>query len=208
MELFYKNGSTITNNLSLSNSGTFGNFRTSITLKNNTAVVDNSGYNTTNIYIGGNLNLSKRLRAEVFTTFNRKEHKNPPLLGQDNNSFTNIFYNLPRNYKALEWTNYKNPDGSRNNQNGWPYWTSKDIGWNFHENEFMQYLNQMRSYVKLIYDPTDWLTLSGSAGLDFTSDERENKYGFTDGVGLVGGRYTHSLARTWAAKFGFFSDIP
>ncbi len=207
MELFYKNGTTTSHNLALSNSGNFGTFRTSLTRKDNTANVENSSYNTTNIYIGGNLNLSKRLKAEVFTTYNRKEHKNPPLLGQDNNSFTNIFYNLPRNYKALEWTEYKNADGSRNNFNGWPYWTSKNIGWDFHENDFTQVLNQMRSYVKLIYNPTDWLTLSGSAGLDFTSDEREDKYGFTDGVGLVGGRYTHSLSRTWAPNLDFLASL-
>ncbi len=207
MSLFYKNGSTTTHNLALSNSGKFGNFRTSVTMKNNEAIIDESGYKTTNIYIGGNLNLGKALKAEVFTTFNRKNLKNPPLLGQTNSSFTNMFYNLPRSYKALEWTNYKNPDGSRNNQDGWGYWINKHIGWNFHENEYRQYVTQMRSYVRLLFTPTDWFSLSGSAGLDFTSDEREKKNGFTDGIGLVGGAYSHGLTRDYSPNLDFLATV-
>ncbi|WP_349527872.1 SusC/RagA family TonB-linked outer membrane protein [Reichenbachiella sp. MALMAid0571] len=205
MKQYYKDGSTISHNLSLMNSGEFGNFRASVTRKENKAIIDNSGFNTTNIYIGGNFNFNKQLRAEVFTSYNRKEQKNPPLLGQTNNSFTNMFYNLPRSYKGLEWENYKNADGSRNNQNGWPYDQNKYNGWDFHENEFMQYANQMRSSVKLFFDPTDWLSFSGTAGLDFTSDEREDQYGFTDAAGLVGGRYTHSLARIYSPNFDFLA---
>ncbi|MCK5605430.1 TonB-dependent receptor, partial [Candidatus Pacearchaeota archaeon] len=207
MSLFYKNGSTTTHNLSLAGNSKFGNFRVSVTLKDNKAIIDESGFKSTNIYIGGNLNLGKKLKAEVFTTFNRKDLTNPPLLGQTNSSFTNIFYNLPRSYKALEWTNYKNPDGSRNNQAGWGYWISKNIGWDFHENKYKQYLNQMRSYVKLHFTPTDWLSISGSAGLDFTSDEREKKNGFTDGIGLVNNSYTHRLTRTYSPNLDFLATI-
>lgn len=207
MKTFYQNGSTKTHNLSLSNSGSFGNFRTSITRKDNDAIIGNSGFNTTNVYIGANINVSKKLKADVFTTYNRKEHDNPPMLGQTNDSFTNLFYNLPRSYKALEWENYKNEDGSKNPQSGWGYWLANDNGWKFNENEFMQYLTQMRSYVKLTFNPTDWFTLSGSAGLDFTSDEREDKQGFTDGVGLVGGKYSHSLERTYAPNFDFLGTL-
>ncbi|MCD6598933.1 MAG: SusC/RagA family TonB-linked outer membrane protein [Bacteroidales bacterium] len=207
MSLFYNNGSTITNNLSISSNSEIGSIRASITHKNNDAIIVNSGFKSTNLYIGGNINLGKRLKAEVFTNYNRRDLTNPPLLGQTNNSFTNLFYNLPRSYKALEWTDYKNPDGSRNNQNGWGYWISKNIGWDFHENEYKQYLNQMRSYIKLMLDPTDWLSLSGSAGLDFTSDEREKKNGFTDGIGLVGGAYNHSLGRTFATNFDFLATL-
>lgn len=207
MRLFYQNGSTTTHNLSLSNSGSFGNFRTSITQKSNKAIVDRANFNTTNIYIGGNLNLSKKLTAEVFATYNRKEQNNPPLLGQTNDSFTNLFYNLPRSYRALEWTDYKNDDGSRNNFNGWGYWTSKNLGWDFHENDYKNTTNQMRSYVHLRFAATDWLTVSGSAGLDFTSVENENKYGWTDGIGLSPGHYTHNLARTYAPNLKFLTTL-
>ncbi len=207
MSLFYQNGSTTTHNLSISNSREFGSFRTSITLKDNKAVIDKSGFKTTNIFIGGSFSLSDKLKAEVSTTFNRKDMTNPPLLGQTNGSFTNIFYNLPRSYKALEWTDYKNPDGSRNNQDGWGYWIDKHIGWNFHENLYKQYRNQMRSYVKLVFDPVDWFRLSGSAGLDFFSDEREKQNGFTDGIGLVGGAYSHDLARTYTPNLDFLATL-
>lgn len=207
MKMFYQNGSTITNNLSLTSNGKFGNIRASVTHKNNNSIIESSGFKSSNIYIGGNINLGTRLRAEVFTNYNRRDLTNPPLLGQTNNSFTNIFYNLPRSYKGLEWTNYKLPDGSRNPQQGWGYWISKNIGWDFHENLYKQYLNQMRSYIKLIFDPTDWLTLSGSAGLDFTDDEREKKNGFTDGIGLVGGAYNHGLARTFVTNFDFLATF-
>lgn len=207
MEQFYKNGSTTTHNLSLSNSGSFGNFRTSITQKSNKAIVDRAKFNTTNVYMGGNFNLSKKLRAEVFATFNRKEQENPPFLGQDNNSFTNMFYNLPRNYQALEWQNYKNDDGSRNNFNGWPYWTSKNMGWDFNENDYKNTINQMRSYINLVFDATSWLTISGSAGFDFTSNENENKYGWTDGIGLSPGHYTHNLSRTYVPNLKFLTTL-
>ena len=207
MSLFYKNGSTTTNNISLSNSSEFGSFRTSITIKNNDAIIENSGFKSTNIYIGGSFRLSDKLKAEVSTNFNRKDLTNPPLLGQTNNSFTNLFYNLPRSYKALEWTDYKNPDGSRNNQSGWGYWMSKNNGWDFHENSYQQIRNQMRSYVKLIFDPTEWLRFSGSAGLDFFSDERDKQNGFTDGIGLVGGAYNHRLSRTYAPNLDFLATL-
>ncbi len=207
MKLFYKNGSTITNNLSISSNSDIGSIRASVTHKNNDAIIENSGFKSTNIYIGGNINLGKMLKAEVFTNYNRRDLNNPPLLGQTNSSFTNLFYNLPRSYKALEWTNYKLPDGSRNPQHGWGYWLSKNIGWDFHENDYKQYLNQMRSYIKLILDPTDWLSISGSAGLDFTNDEREKKNGFTDGIGIVGGAYNHSLAKTFVTNYDFLATI-
>ncbi len=205
MKMYYRDGSTNTHNLSLMGGGEFGNFRASVTHKENKAIIDKSGFTSTNIFVGGTLILNKRLKAEVFSSFNRRELTNPPLLGQSNDAFTNMFYNLPRSYKGLEWTNYKNDDGSRNNQDGWGYWMNKHNGWNFNENEYKQYRNQMRSSMKLIFDPTDWLKLVGSAGIDFTSDERESKNGFTDGVGLVGGKYSHSLARISAPNFEFLA---
>ncbi len=209
MELFYKTGQTTTHNLSLSNSGSFGNYRASITRKNNDGIIDidKNGFKTTNILVGGNLKFAEKLRADIFANFNRKEYENPPLLGQSNDAFTNIFYNLPRSYKALEWKDYKNPDGSRKNFNGWGYWINKNIGWDFHENNYQQLRNQMRSSIKLNYDPLDWFSISGSAGIDFANDERETKNGFTDGVGLVGGRYEHGLERHYAPNLDFLARV-
>jgi len=207
MKKGYNDGSTITHNLALSTSGSFGNVRASFTLKDNKAIIAKSGFKTTNISIGASLNLGKNLKAELSTTFNRRELTNPPLLGQSNDTFTNNFYNLPRSYKGLEWDIYKNQDGSRNNIDGWGYWISKHNAWNFNENEYKQYLTQMRTYAKLLFTPTDWLSLSGSIGLDFTLDEREDKHGFTDVAGLSGGKYEHSLRKKYSPNLDFLATI-
>lgn len=207
MKIGYKDGSTTTHNLSLSSNGKFGNVRTSFTMKDNDAIVINSGFETININIGANLNLGANLKAEVSANFNKRELKNPPLLGQTNSSLTNLFYNLPRSYKGLEWSNYKNPDGSRNNQSGWGYWLSSQNGWDFNENEYTQDLTQMRMYSRLLFTPTDWLSLSTSVGLDLTLDEREKKNGFIDAVGLIGGKYSHSLNTKYSPNLEFLATI-
>jgi iron complex outermembrane receptor protein len=192
----YQNGMTNTHNLSFSGGGDYGTVRVGITCENHDAVIDNSNFDRTAFTLSSNLNISKTLKAEVYATYNNYFRHNIIEIGNDDQGFVKSFYIYPSDYKpSLNYQTYKNPDGSRRLTSS----TYGDGGqgqhvyWNLYENSYDYARDQLLGSVKLSYNPVEWLTLSGQAGLDFHTGDYTNKKAPTDIAGLENGYYERKL---------------
>jgi len=102
LKQYFQTGTTNTHNIALSKGGEFGSFRTSLTYLKNDAVVPNSNYQQYTANLGGQINVSKKITAEISGSYIKYKRKNSPSLGDDNNaSFgKGILYSWPRSYKV------------------------------------------------------------------------------------------------------------
>ena len=208
-QYYYRNGIENTHNISFSNAGDFGSVRIGIGHVNNDAVVYNSNYKQTSFTLGSNLNISRVLKAEVTASYNDYYRLNGFDMTTSNDYFTKFIYNYPVDYRPeLHHQNYKREDGTKNNYgdgainaygvNGY------DVFWNIYEQNKMQQRNQMLGSIKLVYNPTDWLSFMARSGLDYNNQDKENRNKPTDISGLRG-YYSHSLTKESVTNFDFLA---
>ncbi|WP_280743026.1 MULTISPECIES: SusC/RagA family TonB-linked outer membrane protein [unclassified Parabacteroides] len=193
---YYKNGHTNTHNVSFSGGGEFGTVRVGLTREDHSAVIDNSDFNRTAVTLGANLNISRKLKAEVYATYNNYDRHNIIEIGGDNDGITKAFYIFPSDYKpSLAHANYKNADGSRPGRS--QYYGDGGQGhyifWNLYENSYDYERDQLLGSVKLTYSPVEWLSFSGQVGLDYHVGDIVNKRAPIDIYGLESGYYQHKL---------------
>ncbi len=208
-QYYYRNGIQDSHNISFSNAGDFGSVRVGIGHVSNDAVIDNSNYKKTNFTIGSNLNISDVLKAEVSVSYSDYNRLNGMNVQTTNDFFSKFVYNYPVDYRPeLDHQNYKREDGTFNSfGNGThnPYGVNAySVFWNVYEQNRSQQRNQMLGAIKLVYSPTDWLSFMGRAGLDFVSQEIEERHKPKDIAGLQGW-YLHSLAKESVTNFDFLA---
>lgn len=204
----YRKGYTNTYNVAFSNGGEWGSFRVSIGHINNGAIVPNSGYKQTSVSIGGNINLSKVLRASVSATYTDFNRHNPNVTS-DNASYTKWFYNYPRGFNTNYWRNrYKLSDGSKAG-NGDQHISSNPVEmfWRMYEQNQHQYNNKLISSIALTYTPTDFLDITGRIGLDFDMMELESKNNPTSSSGINGGYYSHRMGKQKVQDYQFLATV-
>ncbi|MBN1199447.1 MAG: TonB-dependent receptor plug domain-containing protein, partial [Bacteroidales bacterium] len=131
-ESSFHNGYTSTHNISASGGGDRGTLRVSITRQDHEAIIDNSNYNRTILNFGANIKISRQLRADVSFSYINYNRLNSPMLGDEGISFSKGYlYSWPRSYQGIDKEHYANPDGSRNNQEGYPFlYVSPYLWWN------------------------------------------------------------------------------
>lgn len=198
----YKTGVTNNYNVSFSSGGEWGSVRVSLGHINNSAIVDNSGYKQTNVAIGGNINLSKVLRASISASYSDLNRHNPNV-NVDNDSYTKWFYNYPTGFNTDFWrSRYKLPDGSKPG-NGDTHISSNPINtfWRMYEHNQNQYNNKLIGSITLTYTPTDFLDISARGGVDFNTLEVESKNNPTSASGTQGGLYGHRLGKEKMQNF-------
>lgn len=190
---FFRTGNTTTHNVSVSGGGEFGTVRASISRSSNKAVVPNSKFDQTTVNVGSNIDISKKMRLEVTSSYTNFNRLNTPDIG-DNNSWTKFMvYGMSRDYINLERDLYVNADGSKNLFNtdtyrlGYPYAQyGRDIYWNTFENNTEMERDQLLGSIKLNYEVTPWLSIMGRTGIDYNTNEFETKKRPIDAAGVRG----------------------
>ena len=193
---FYKNGVTNTHNVSFSNGGDFGSVRVGITRDDHNAVVRNSDYNRTAVTLAANLNVSSKIKTEVYGAYTNYFRHNVVETGDadDGSGFTKAFYVYPSDYKPwLDLETYKNPDGSRRANPD--VYGNNELFWTMLEKSYDYQRDQLLGSIKLIYNPFDWLTFSVQSGIDLHTDEYINKRQPSDAGGYRDAIYEHKMGR-------------
>ncbi|NCC73966.1 MAG: hypothetical protein EOM06_11265, partial [Sphingobacteriia bacterium] len=205
LELPYQTGHTVTHNISATGGGDKGTMRVSITRQENTPIVENSNFNRTTINLGANLNISDKLRTDLTISFINYQRLNSPMLGEDWSSFSKgLLYSWPRSYKGIDKQNYANPDGSKNQQEDYPFlYLSETIWWEYYNNNTTLDRDKYTAALSLIYDITPWLQALGRMGRDFSTEQFETRHKPTDVIGLMNGYYSNRLARNIGDNYDF-----
>ena len=202
----FQNGFTQTHNIAASGGGEKGSVRVSITRQDHKAIIENSDFDRTTINLGARMVISKKVSADISMSYVKFNRLNSPLIGEHGNSFSKGFlYSWPRSYKLLDKENYMNPDGTRNNQEGFPfYYISPHLWWTYFENNTQLTRDKYFGSLTLTYDITPWLNLLGRVGRDFSLDQYTTKNKPYDFIGLQGGKYESSLARNYVDNYEIF----
>ncbi|MEN8225404.1 MAG: SusC/RagA family TonB-linked outer membrane protein [Bacteroidota bacterium] len=199
-ESIFQNGFTQTHNIAASGGGEHGSMRVSITRQDHTPVMENSNFDRTTINLGTNLKISDKLNADLSFSYIKFNRLNSPILGESANSFNKGFlYSWPRSYQGVDRENYQYPDGSRNPQQGYPfYYISPHLWWKFYNNNTNLQRDKYLGALTLTYNITSWLNLQGRLGRDFTMEQYETRHKPIDVIGLKNGYYSNSLSRTYS----------
>ncbi|MDR1557764.1 MAG: SusC/RagA family TonB-linked outer membrane protein [Tannerellaceae bacterium] len=193
---YYDNALSTTHNVSFSNAGDFGSVRVGLSHADNEAVVPNSDYKQTTVTLGSNMNISKRIKAEVMASYNDYNRHNIFQLGNQNTSFSKFGYLFPGDYiPELDYKYYKKEDGSKQDlnqvyaQRGYPYGEGANIFWEMYENNYDMQRNQLLGSIKLDYEATDWLRFMIRTTLDFNNTDIAQRNKPTDIEGTQGFYY-------------------
>jgi len=202
----FHNGYTSTHNISASGGGDRGTMRVSITRQDHEAIIDNSNYDRTTINLGANVKISRKLFADVSFSYINYNRLNSPILGEEANSFSKGYlYSWPRSYQGIDKQNYENPDGSRNEQEGYPFlYISPYLWWNYYNNNTNLQRDKYLGALTVTYDITSWLNLMGRVGRDFSLEQYETRHMPTDVIGLKDGYYGKSMSRTYSDIYEVF----
>lgn len=210
MKLLYKNGYQTIHNVAISGGNDWGSMRISYTKLDNKAILPNSGFNQNTFNLGGDIKVSDRLSFAVNASYFDKVYHNAPMLGSsDVGSWQKrLLYNVGRDYSGDDVSHYMNADGSRNALSGMP-WVGNNIYqmWNIMENNSSQYSRKLLSSVQANYKATDFLDIMFRASLDNNNNESQTINNPTDAAGLVGGSYSHGLARDYANNIDFLATF-
>ncbi len=197
LKIPFHDGYTTTHNISATGGGEKGTMRVSFTRQDNKAIVDNSNFDRTTVNLGANLKISDKLVTDVTMSFIQFNRLNSPMLGEDWSSFNKgLLYSWPRSYQAIDKTNLANPDGSRNPQEGFPFfYVSPTLWWDYYNNNTRQNRDKYTGALSLSYDPFSWLNILGRIGRDYTIEQFETRNKPTDPLGLQNGYYSNGLSR-------------
>ncbi len=195
MEIPFQNGSSVTHNISVEGGNEIATARFSLTRNDLKPITENSSSNQTTVNTNLLVNVSKKIKVNMVASYIDYHRLNSPGLGDDNNSFTKGFvYSWPRSYQATERTNYMNPDGTMNEQEGFPYlYINRNLWWKIFENNTTLDRSKILGTVSLTYDIAPWLKFMGRTGLDFGLDQSESRNAPIDLTLLNGLGYSKSL---------------
>jgi iron complex outermembrane receptor protein len=190
---YFHNALATTHNISFSNAGDFGSVRVGVSRTDNDAVVPNSNYNQTTVTLGSNMNISKRIKAEVMASYNDYYRHNIFQMGDQNTSFAKFGYLFPADYiPELDYLYYKNDDGTKRSlgqvypQRGYPYGEGADIFWQMYERNYDMQRNQLLGSIKLDYEATDWLRFMARTSLDYNDTDIDQRHRPEDVSGTQG----------------------
>jgi len=211
---FFRTGNTSTHNVAFSGGGDFGTFRMGYTRQDNTAITKNSNYNQNNINLGANLNLSKQIKVDLSASYTNYTRLNAPDIANDQGWTNFMIYSMSRDYKPLEFSNYKNADGSKRDLIAaspfgyYPYQNNynQNLFWHLFEQNQTLTRNQLLSSVKVSADATPWLNFTGRASLSYAITNVESKYSPID-AGGVEGQYGFEYVRNQDVNLELFTTL-
>ncbi len=201
IDLFFRNGQTWTNTLSLSSGGEKGGFHMSLSNLDSDGIVPNNNFKRRTVNLGFNYALSPKLSVMGNINYANEKNTNPPNVAQQDNTIPVSIYNMANSmpFELLEqFAEDENGDEFvysrfRNRTN--PYFTLN--------NQF-QNIRRDRVFgnISLKYDILPWLFVQGRIGQDYWSrDQDYNNYPTGQASrppapdGFVNGIYTQETRR-------------
>ncbi len=187
LKLFYKNGLTTSHNVAFAGGGANGTIRASLTRTDHEAMTLNSNYAQNTVNLGGSLQVSSRLKADISMNYFDFQRKNTPALSNDASySFeSGMVYSLPRSYKGENF-DYQNADGTRKQVVKWPYsYVNPYLIWNVQNHNTTLRRDKWLGSLGLNFNATDWFSITGRAGVDNTNDEMETRRKPIDITGTI-----------------------
>jgi iron complex outermembrane receptor protein len=211
---FFRTGNTSTHNVAFSGGGDFGSFRMGYTRQDNTAITKNSNYNQNNINLGANLNLSKKIKVDMSASYTNYTRLNVPDIANDQGWTNFMIYSMSRDYKPLEFSNYKNADGSKRDLIAaspfgyYPYQNNynQNLFWHLFEQNQTLTRNQLLGSVKVSADATPWLNFTGRASINYAITNVESKYSPIDAAGTEG-QYGMDYSRNQDVNLELFTTL-
>lgn len=211
---FFRTGTTTTHNVAYSGGGEYGSFRLGYTRVDNTAIVKNSNYNQNNINLGATLNASKQMKIDLSASYTNYNRLNVPDIAGDQGWTNFMIYSMSRDYKPIEFSQYKNADGSKKDFIAsspfgyYPYQNNynQNLFWHLMEQNQQLTRNQLLSSVKVSYDATPWLNFTGRASINYATTNIESKYSPIDAAG-VQGQYGIEYVRNQDVNLEFFTTL-
>lgn len=184
---FYQTGKTLTNTVAFTGGSETQNFRFSASQLKNTGVVPNSGFDRINLSLAANSKLGKRLSLNSKIMYSNEKTKNRPNLSDNpGNAFSSI-YRLPGDINVLDLIGDPNKPGAvpsleAQQQKGIKIFDGKKTGeefqrspdlwtqnpyWAAYQYENSDTRDRVIATGNARYDITDFLYISGQAGMDW-----------------------------------------
>ncbi len=184
---FYQTGHTITNSIAFTGGSETQNFRFSAASLDNTSVIPNAGFDRVNLTLAANAKFAKRLSVGGKVLYSNEKTKNRPNLSDaPGNPFLSIFY-LPGDVNVLDLIGDPNKPGAVppldvQHQKGLVIFDGKAPGEEFQrsndlwtQNPYWAAWQQVNTDTRdrviatgnARFDITDFLYLSGQAGMDW-----------------------------------------
>jgi TonB-linked SusC/RagA family outer membrane protein len=187
--MFFQNGMTYDNHLSISSGNKNGSLYFSVGNLNQSGIIPNNNYRRTSFKLTAESSLTDKIRLtgsafytnSASTRFGRGDNFADVIQGtiRTPRSFNNAEgYVLPNGFQRSFRYDPLNPEtGTPDN----PYWT-------INNNPFTDDVNRLIGYVQANYDVLPWLNVMYRLGSDFSSDRRQQVWakGTTGGDGRFG----------------------
>ncbi len=197
---FYRNGTNLTNTLTLSAGGENGGFNLSIANLNSRGIVPNSQYERQTFNLGFTQNITPKFTISGNANYSIENNENPPIVVQQNISTPVVVYTMA-NSMPLDVL-----EANRLNANGdefiWSRFRNRTNPY-FSINERFENIKRDRLFGNLTarYNFTDWLYAQVRVGQDFYS--RDQEFNFPTGQasipaapsGFVNGQYVQESRR-------------
>jgi len=198
---FYRNGSNLSNTVSLSAGGDNGGLHLSLNNTDNKGIMPNNSFNRKSMNLGFSYNLSDRFTFSGNVNYSNEHLRNPPNIGNQDNSIPTSLMAMANSMplKVLDQNKY-NAAGNEytysrfmNRTN--PYWVLAEQFHNVRR-------DRVFGNIVLKYDILKWLFIQGRFGQDYWSRD-EDVNNFPTGhasrpsapSGFVNGVYTQESRR-------------
>ncbi|QKZ15670.1 SusC/RagA family TonB-linked outer membrane protein [Spirosoma sp. KUDC1026] len=198
---FYREGSTWTNSIAVSSGSDKGGFNLSVSNTDNKGITPNNTFNRKTINLGFSYNLSPQLTVTGTINYSNENNKNPPQIGQQDNSIPTVLYTLA-NSLPLEVLNANQINPATGNEYVYSRFQNRTNPYFVLNNKF-ENIRRDRLFGNLAarYNVTDWLYGQVRVGQDFWA--RDQDYNFPTGqaslaaapAGFVNGNYVQEARR-------------
>ncbi|MBU6169485.1 MAG: SusC/RagA family TonB-linked outer membrane protein [Bacteroidetes bacterium] len=198
---FFRNGSNLTNTLSLATASEKGGMNLSFANMDNQGIVPNNKFSRKTVNLGFGYNLSSKLGFTGNVNYSNEYNRNPPNIANQDNSIPTALYNMA-NSMPLSLLDEKKYDAAgnefvysrfRNRTN--PYFTLAEQFQNIRR-------DRVFGNIAVKYNLTPWLFIQGRVGQDYWSRDQDFN-NFPTGhaslaaapAGFVNGVYTQESRR-------------
>jgi TonB-linked SusC/RagA family outer membrane protein len=184
---FYKTGSTLTNSLSLTGGSETQNFRLSVADLRNKGVIPNSGFDRVNVSMSTYSKFAKKLTLNARVLYSNEKVKNRPNISDSPGNAVQSIFRLPGDYNVLDLLGDPNKPGAvpslemqaakgikiqdgkapgEEFQRSTDLWTQNPY-WAAYQQINSDTRDRVIASANLRYDITDFLYVTGQAGMDW-----------------------------------------
>jgi TonB-linked SusC/RagA family outer membrane protein len=177
---FFEVGQTFSNNIALTGSNEFGDFRLSYTNLDQKGIVPNTDLKRNTFAFNGGYKLTKKFTARANVNYIRSNSDNRPNLsyGTENIMYLfNCWYGRQIDTKALR--NYWQPGLENIQQYNFNYNYHDNPYFNVYENTNGQNVDRIIGNITLSYLLTDWLSVQARTQVDYSDELRTRRRAFS-----------------------------